>query len=62
MGPRPEKYNLLKRKMKKQEGKIVLIHGYCASGNPFSTTNFQNFIVFSDPQANRGTDAFFFKS
>jgi len=61
MGPRPEKYNLLKRKMKKQEGKIVLIHGYCASGNPFSTTNFQNFIVFSDPQANRGTDAFSLK-
>jgi ADP-dependent glucokinase len=67
MGKRPEKYSLVnKRKLAAaaaagQQGKIALLHGYCAGGNPFSTANFPNHVAFHDPNANRPTDAFALK-
>jgi len=61
-GKRPKKYRLdLSGPTKKAEAKLVLLHGYCAAGNPFSTVNFNNFIAFYDPNANKGTDAFALK-
>ena len=31
--------------------KKILVHGYCAAGNPFPVSHFTNAIVFSDPAA-----------
>ena len=31
--------------------KKILVHGYCASSNPFPTSHFSNSIAFSDPAA-----------
>ena len=39
-------------------GKLMLVHGYCAGGNPFPTSQFSNYIVFSDPNKNRTHDQF----
>jgi hypothetical protein len=39
-------------------GKLLLIHGYCAGGNPFPTSQFSNFAVFSDPNQSRTHDHF----
>jgi len=55
MGPRPEKYQFSK---KKGNGKLVFVHGYCAGGNPFTTTEYTNFAEFNDPNKNRGNDEF----
>lgn len=55
MGPRPDKFKV---SLKKGQGKIVFVHGYCAGGNPFSTTQFTNFAAFNDPNKNRGNDEF----
>ncbi len=39
-------------------GKVLLIHGYCAGGNPFPTSQFSNYAVFSDPNQSRTHDQF----
>lgn len=39
-------------------GKLLLIHGYCSGGNPFPTSQFTNFAVFSDPNQSRTHDQF----
>jgi len=39
--------------------RLMLIHGYCSSGNPFTTSHFSGDIaVFSDVNRNRSHDAF----
>lgn len=39
--------------------RLLLVHGYCSDGNPFTTSHFTGDIaLFSDPQANRSHDAF----
>jgi hypothetical protein len=54
MGNRPSQYQV----KAKGPGKIILTHGYCAGGNPFSLNNFENYSEFSDPSANRPIDDF----
>lgn len=39
-------------------GKVLLIHGYCSGGNPFPTSQFSNYAVFSDPNQSRTHDQF----
>jgi hypothetical protein len=39
-------------------GKVLLIHGYCSGGNPFPTSQFTNYAVFSDPNQSRTHDQF----
>ncbi|EFA77167.1 conditioned medium factor [Heterostelium album PN500] len=39
-------------------GKLMLVHGYCANGNPFSTEDYTNWVAFEDPQENRPTNTF----
>lgn len=39
-------------------GKLLLIHGYCSGGNPFPTSQFTDFAVFSDPNQSRTHDQF----
>lgn len=39
-------------------GKLMLIHGYCSGGNPFPTSQFTNYAVFSDPNQSRTHDQF----
>ncbi len=36
----------------------MLVHGYCAGGNSFPTSQFTGEIVFNDPNANRTHDQF----
>jgi len=56
MGHRPEKY--LKKNKKSGAAKLILTHGYCASGNPFTESDFTNYEKFHDPSASRTIDAF----
>jgi len=51
-----DKKNIFKKKDK--AGKVVLVHGYCAVGNPFTTSSFTDYLVFSDPNKNRHNDEF----
>ena len=53
MGMRPER-NITEA----AGGKLMLIHGYCAGGNPFPTSQFSNNIVFNDPNKSRSHDQF----
>jgi len=39
-------------------GKLLLIHGYCSGGNPFPTSQFSDYAVFSDPNQSRTHDQF----
>lgn len=39
-------------------GKVLLIHGYCAGGNPFPVSQFANYAVFNDPNQSRTHDQF----
>ncbi len=39
-------------------GKVMLIHGYCAGGNPFPVSQFTNYAVFNDPNQSRTHDQF----
>lgn len=39
-------------------GKLLLIHGYCSGGNPFPTSQFTDYAVFSDPNQSRTHDQF----
>lgn len=39
-------------------GKLMLVHGYCSGGNTFPTSQFTNYVVFSDPNQNRTHDQF----
>jgi hypothetical protein len=54
MGIRPTKYAA----KKKGTGKLVLVHGYCTAGSPFTAAHFTEPSIFLDPNANRGHDAF----
>jgi hypothetical protein len=54
MGVRPEKYNTDNA----VGGKMMLVHGYCSGGNPFPTSQFSKYIVFSDPNKNRTHEQF----
>lgn len=39
--------------------RLLLVHGYCSPGNPFTTSNFSGDIAaFSDPNVSRSHDAF----
>ncbi len=39
--------------------RLLLVHGYCSDGNPFTTSHFSGDIAaFSDPDSNRSHDAF----
>jgi hypothetical protein len=39
-------------------GKVMLIHGYCAGGNPFPVSQFSDYAVFNDPNQSRTHDQF----
>ncbi|EGG23959.1 conditioned medium factor [Cavenderia fasciculata] len=39
-------------------GKLLLVHGYCAQGNPFTIGDFENAVAFEDPDQNRPNDEF----
>ncbi|GAM27159.1 hypothetical protein SAMD00019534_103340 [Acytostelium subglobosum LB1] len=39
-------------------GKLILVHGYCSDGDPFTPTDFTNAVVFSDLRQNRPHDVF----
>eukprot|EP01133_Synstelium_polycarpum_P013840 gene13840-16319_t len=39
-------------------GKLLLIHGYCSTSNPFTFSDFTNAVAFSDLEANRPNDEF----
>ena len=39
-------------------GKLMLVHGYCAGGNPYPVSQFTSPIVFNDPNQNRTHDQF----
>jgi hypothetical protein len=39
-------------------GKVMLIHGYCAGGNPFPVSQFSDYAVFHDPNQSRTHDQF----
>jgi len=54
-GPRPPKFQ---RKENAAPGKVILVHGYCSDGTPFSESDFTNYAVFRDPNANRNLDEF----
>lgn len=62
VGPRPPRYALksLRKSANKtlERGKIVLVHGYCSGGNPFTESDFTDIIVYHDPNANKPTDVF----
>ena len=53
MGKRPER-----NETEAPGGKLMLVHGYCAGGNPFPTSQFSSNIVFSDPNKSRSHDQF----
>jgi len=60
-GPRPVRYSKSQRQLfagSNNGHKIVLSHGYCAAGIPFSTAKFENFAEFDDPNQNRNNDEF----
>lgn len=39
--------------------RLLLVHGYCSDGNPFTTSHFTGDVaVFDDPEISRSTDAF----
>lgn len=39
-------------------GRVMLVHGYCSSGNPWPLADFTDYAVFSDPNQNRSNDQF----
>ena len=36
--------------------KVILVHGYCSNNNPFSTSDFTNFVEFLDAKQSRSND------
>ncbi len=54
-GPRPKS---LVQKSASNGGKLVIVHGYCANGAPFSTEDFTDFVVFEDYEQSRTNDQF----
>ncbi|EFC49922.1 predicted protein [Naegleria gruberi] len=57
MGPRPKQLTL-KARARNSNHKVILVHGYCSAGDPFTASHFQNAIVFSDPNQSRSNDKF----
>jgi hypothetical protein len=43
---------------KRGSGKIILVHGYCSSGDAFPVEDFTDYLVFNDPEQNRDLDEF----
>lgn len=62
MGKRPDTFNaaLAADSLTAQAlgGKAMLIHGYCAGGNPFPVSQFSDYAVFNDPNQSRTHDQF----
>ncbi|MCO7227488.1 choice-of-anchor X domain-containing protein [Pleionea sp. CnH1-48] len=61
MGVRSEKVMSKVTSMTQQaasSGKLMLVHGYCSSGEPWNTSHFSNTITFKDLKKNRSHDAF----
>ncbi len=54
MGPAPEQKGL---NVIAARG-LLLVHGYCSGNNPWPTSNFTNYAVFKDLNANRSHDQF----
>ena len=48
-GRRPVEFDYLHRDLKTYKGKKILVHGYCATNNPFPKLHFSNEIAFKDP-------------
>jgi len=56
-GKRPQ--HLTKKSRKDNANhKVILTHGYCSSGTPFTTEDFTDYITFLDKKANRDHDTF----
>jgi len=55
MGPRPA--NLAKAEAP-NAGRLLLVHGYCSSSNPWPLAQFTNASLFVDPNQNRTHDQF----
>ncbi|KAG2393354.1 hypothetical protein C9374_006885 [Naegleria lovaniensis] len=61
LGPRPK--DLIMQPMTTKRGitsghKVILVHGYCSGGNPFTASDFQNAVIFSDIKQSRTNDQF----
>lgn len=54
MGKRPQ----LLQQPKNTGHKVLLIHGYCSNNNPFTTSDFTNFVEFLDAKQSRSNDEF----
>lgn len=57
-GPRPVALMQSTRKAASNGHKLLLVHGYCAAGNPFSEEDFTNYEAFLDPSQSRSNDEF----
>lgn len=55
-GRLPEKYRNLN--LTEANHKLLLVHGYCADGPPYSQSDFTDYVVFDDPYANRNLQEF----
>jgi hypothetical protein len=64
MGKRPDSFNVNATAVadlitpQAVGGKVLLVHGYCAGGNPFPVSQFSNYAVFNDPNQSRTHDQF----
>jgi len=57
MGHRPAKY-LRNSNKSNLKGVVILCHGYCADGNPFTESHFTDYVKFHDPNQSRTIDEF----
>lgn len=55
-GKLPAKYRNLN--LTEANRKLLIVHGYCADGPPFSSEDFTDYIFFNDPLANRNLQLF----
>ncbi|KAG2383502.1 hypothetical protein C9374_004173 [Naegleria lovaniensis] len=59
MGKRPVEFmRNEKRATSASSHKVLLVHGYCSSGEVFPLNHFQNAVEFSDPDQSRSNDKF----
>jgi hypothetical protein len=59
VGPRP--FEMRNVTHKRAGGKLLLVHGYCATVNEFPTSQFADSVQFNDLKASRSNDAFALK-
>ncbi|KAL9657411.1 hypothetical protein ABK040_014398 [Willaertia magna] len=57
-GIRPKQFQPDTVKAASNNHKVVLVHGYCSGYTPFTESDFSNYVIFSDPEANRNNDEF----